>query len=157
MRGPREQQVLDLNLTLKSRPYHTANARLGEAPVDAAVPLELVDQEAVRAGEGSAFDERELAVVGFSPCELWGLDEVSVMFTAWVEAGEVSSTSSVACVAVSLSLAAVRGLSGANGVSSTGSVPTMKSSRTEAVCDPPGSSGPEEGGSFVSFCIWTYA
>ena len=57
---------------------------------------------------------------------------------------------------VSLSLTAVRGLSGANGVSSTGSVPTMKSSRTEAVCDPPGSSGPEDGGSFVSFCIWTY-
>ena len=45
---------------------------------------------------------RELAVVGFSPCELWGLDEVSVMFTAWVEAGEVSNTSSVACVAVSV-------------------------------------------------------
>ena len=43
---------------------------------------------------------RELAVVGFSPCELWGLDEVSVLSTAWVEAGEVPSTSSVACVAV---------------------------------------------------------
>ena len=54
---------------------------------------------------------RELAVVGFSPCELWGLDEVSVLFTAWVEAGEVSSTSSVACVAVSVYYYNVRGSS----------------------------------------------
>ena len=85
------QQFLETNPVLE---HELASVSLDELDSKASDPDPLL--------ESPDDDLRELAIIGFSPCELWGLDEVSVMFTAWVEAGDVSSTSSVACVAVSV-------------------------------------------------------